>query len=218
MGKYLDFNDRENWLEIRINDVKESYFIPDEINNDICVDVGGNVGPFSIVHNKDFKRIIAFEPGTYAYNKYENNISKFNLDNVELYKLAVHNVSDETLHLKKWLLGKINESGNASTIISNQWDETEFEEVLSISLEDIFKRFNLEKINFLKVDCEGGEYNFLMNKDLSKIDYISIEIHHQLKEKADELINYLHEHFIVLNSKKSGGQKHIIETLKNKLI
>lgn len=216
MKNILHFNDRENWAEIRINDVKQSYFVPENTNDGLCVDVGGNVGAFSMVHSKDFKKIIAFEPATYSYGEYLSNMEKNNIDNVEVYQYAVSDISNKTLHLKPWLFG--NESGNASTITCEQWDETIYEEVISISLEDIFSRFNIERINYLKIDCEGSEYDFLMGKDLSKIDYISIEIHNQLKEKAQELFHYLQERFDVIDSHLSGRQKHLIATLKNKLI
>lgn len=217
MKQILHFDDSENWMEIRINDVKQSYYIPEGINNDICVDVGGNVGAFSMVHSKHFKRIIAFEPSTYSYGEYLKNISKNRLSNVRVIQLAVADLSNKTLHLKPWLFG--NQSGNASTIDSEQWDEGTYEEVQSTSLEDIFEKFNLSRINYLKVDCEGGEYDFLMNKDLSKIDCISIEIHHQLCERVQELVNYLQERFDIVNSHLSGGpQKQLIATFKNKLL
>ena len=214
MKKILHFNDREDWAEIRINDVKQSYFVPEGINNAVCVDVGGNVGAFSMVHYKDFGIIIAFEPATYSYGEYIKNMAKNNITNVEIFQYAVSDISNKTLHLKPWLFG--NESGNASTITCEQWDENIYEEVTSISLEDILERFNIERINYLKIDCEGSEYDFLMNKDLSRIYYISIEIHNQLKEKAQELFHYLQERFHVVDSHLSGRQKHLIATLKNK--
>jgi FkbM family methyltransferase len=170
MKQILHFDDRENWVEIRINDVKESYCVPEGIQNDICVDIGGNVGAFSIVHSKDFKRIIAFEPSTYSSSEYQKNMNVNNLNNVEVIQLAVSDVSNKILHLKPWLFGNL--SGNASTINSEQWDDNTYEEVQSISLEDIFEKYNISRINYLKVDCEGGEYDFLMNKDLTKIDYL----------------------------------------------
>ena len=216
MKQILHFEDRENWAEIRIKDVKENYYIPENIENDICVDIGGNVGAFSMVHSKDFKRIIAFEPATYSFGEYQKNMKKNNITNVEVIQLAVADTSGKILHLKPWLFG--NQSGNASTIDSEQWDDSIYEEVKSISLEDIFDNYNISRINYLKVDCEGSEYDFLINKDLSNIDYISLEIHHQLKEKAQELFEYLQKHFIVINSELSGRQKHLVATLKNKLL
>jgi len=46
------------------------------------------------------------------------------------------------------------------------------------------------------MDCETSEYNFLMNKDLSNIKYMAIEIHWQMGEKNwYKLIHYILNYF-----------------------
>lgn len=214
--RILQFKDAENWENIRCEDVRKSYFIPKNISNDICVDIGGNIGAFSLVNNKKFKKILAFEPSTYAFKKYKKNLKIHKISNVKVYQLAVYNKSNKILQLKNWL--KRNESGNASTIDSNDWNSKVYEEVKSISLEDIFLKNKLTRINYLKIDCEGAEYEFLMNKNLSNIDYISIEIHNQLEKKAEELFNYLSVNFFLIKSNRSGRLKHFIGTFKNKFL
>jgi hypothetical protein len=42
----------------------------------------------------------------------------------------------------------------------------------------------------LKVDVEGSEYEFLLGKDLSKINYITGEFHFE-QEKKDELNDWI---------------------------
>ncbi|MBK6668114.1 MAG: FkbM family methyltransferase [Saprospiraceae bacterium] len=37
------------------------------------------------------------------------------------------------------------------------------DEVQGISLTSIFSNFNIDKIDFLKMDCEGAEYEILLN-------------------------------------------------------
>ena len=64
------------------------------------------------------------------------------------------------------------------------------EEVNSTSIENIFSRFELSKIDFLKVDIEGAEYDFLMGKDLSKVRFLAIEAPVK-REKSLDLINYI---------------------------
>jgi len=210
----LKFNDRPDWKEIRIKDVKDSYFVPHEAHHGVCVDVGGNVGAFSLVHSIHFNKIIAFEPSTESIHEYIKNTG--HLDNVKVFRYAVGKQTGEYLKLKQWKLRDRKESGNASTIDCEDWDDSEFEEVMSISLETIFDIFQLDRINFLKCDCEGGEYDFLMNKDLSKIDYLSIEIHKQLGEKTNELRCYIETYFDVIEEKISGGIGQYIATYQNK--
>ena len=55
----------------------------------------------------------------------------------------------------------------------------------------IFRRFNLDKIDYLKIDCEGSELPFLLNKDLSNVDYIGMEIHFISFPSYIELMEYM---------------------------
>ena len=49
----------------------------------------------------------------------------------------------------------------------------------------------------MKVDCEGSEYEFLMNKDLSKISFLVMELHNGYlgEKKTEELLQYLNKFF-----------------------
>lgn len=208
----IKFNDPNDWLEKRIEGVKKAYIIPNKIKKDIAVDVGANIGAFSIVNTNKFKKIISFEPSDYSYDECKKNIKE--LENCDVYKYAVSNKSNQQLKLKAYKSS--NYSGNASTIESNLWDNNNFEIVNTISLDDIFEKFNINRINYLKIDCEGGEYDFLMNKDLKNIDSIGIEIHLQLKEKATELYKYLLNDFNIISELNDGITMHKELTLINK--
>ena len=50
MNKII-FNDPINWLELAIQEVKDSYLIPDFINKTNCLFLSINVGAFAIVNN-----------------------------------------------------------------------------------------------------------------------------------------------------------------------
>ena len=210
----LKFNDNQNWLNERINGVLKAYLIPIkfESKKPIAVDVGSNVGAFPIVNHNKFFKVICYEPSSYSFNECRKNVN--DLKNVEVFNFAVSDKSNNIVKLKSYKLGNV--SGNASTLDSDLWDDTQCEMINTISLEDIFINNNLSKIDYLKVDCEGGEYDFLINKDLSKIDYIAIEIHIQLNEKAFELINYLDKYFIRISELGNGKTIHYEITYKNK--
>jgi hypothetical protein len=56
--------------------------------------------------------------------------------------------------------------------------------VINVTLENIFELYNLDRINFLKIDIEGGEYSIFDNIDptlLNRIDKIAIETHDDVK-------------------------------------
>ena len=62
-------------------------------------------------------------------------------------------------------------------------------------MEDIIKRAGVY-IYYTKLDCETSEYNLLIDKDLSKIKYLGIELHWQIgKENFDRLITHILKYF-----------------------
>jgi len=64
--------------------------------------------------------------------------------------------------------------------------------VKSITLQNIFEENNISHCNFLKLDCEGAEYEILCNlptKYFKKIDKIVMECH--FVDKKPELIDGL---------------------------
>lgn len=74
-------------------------------------------------------------------------------------------------------------------------------DVESISIDGIYKLVN-KKINVLKVDIENAEYDFLVNKDISKVDFILIEISKASKnfnsKKRGKLIKYIQNFFNIV--------------------
>ena len=97
---------------------------------------------------------------------------KENISNVHIYNRAVHNLSGEFINIYKIDEGGKEHSGNASTEVihsSNNIPLTgETESVQTINLEDVLKIADSKYIDYMKIDCEGAEYNFLINKELSK--------------------------------------------------
>ena len=63
-------------------------------------------------------------------------------------------------------------------------DDTEYEEVQTMCLDDLITKalsvFGTKTVDLLKVDCEGSEYDFLIDQDLSKVDAIVLELHNWL--------------------------------------
>ena len=52
----------------------------------------------------------------------------------------------------------------------------------------MFDYFALNYVNFMKIDIEGAEYDFLLDKDLSMIHSLAIEIHGTFgQEKKNQL-------------------------------
>ena len=78
--------------------------------------------------------------------------------------------------------------------------------VFTINYEDIFKFLNVEEISLLKVDCEGSEYEFLLNSDLTKVNVICIEIHNWEGKShlQQSLIDHIEKTHETLSSKDTA--------------
>jgi len=168
-----------------------NYVVPEVVRNGSCIDIGGNSGEFSLKFKNFFKSIHIYEPQNECYDIIKNRTKA--MSHIELFQEAVYHTSDLVLTLISHFS---HDSGSVALdtdiIIEKEWEkDTKVNECKTISLEDVLKRMG-GKVDFMKMDCETSEYNFLMNKDLSNIKYMAIEIHHQIGEKNwHELINYI---------------------------
>jgi FkbM family methyltransferase len=129
--------------EIIIDKVYTKYF--DVEKNDIVVDLGANIGLWSYyIKNKKPKHIYALEPELECYITAKNNLKFYNNSTVINKAIA-----EKSGH--KVIKGLFNK--NSMVCYSNQDTSCP-----TISLKDFVNEYNIDKIDFLKVDCEGGEY------------------------------------------------------------
>lgn len=122
----------------------EKYF---EVNEgDIVLDVGASIGPFtySILH-KNPKHVYCIEPSVVEHETLEKNVSQ---DNVTILKTAISNTN-----------GKLNT--NQIFGVNGQDVEVNCNKFTTLISEN-----NIERIDFLKTDCEGGEYGIFNIENL----------------------------------------------------
>lgn len=194
-------------MSVQASDIRRNYPIPNNIDKKLAVDIGANIGGFSMAYNNVFDEIIFFEANPKTYEIAKSNTIGYK--NVSGYNFGVSAESGVKLKLMNHL-NKSNNSVSCSPSITEtgmpHWDEV-IGEIETISLDSIYQMIGERRINFLKLDCENSEYEILLNKDLSNIDHISMELHWQMGEKKyNELIQYLDEFFII-----KGDKRFIIE-------
>jgi FkbM family methyltransferase len=161
------------------------------------IDIGAHFGYFSIFAHKNThpqSTILAIEPAALNFNQMCANLKENNIENVVLLQTALGaNNENSILHTGR--------SSNHS-LISNYrlLNKTESaENVKCTTLESILNKNNIEKIDFLKMDCEGSEYAIfesLSKAIFEKITTISMEFHDLKSEKytADFLIQLFIRH------------------------
>jgi FkbM family methyltransferase len=165
-----------SYKEIFIDKIYENNEV--EINkNDIVVDIGANLGFFSVyAKEKEPSKIYCFEPSKELYDCLKTNVGSD--DNVVFQKA----ISGED--------GKNNflyyDISSASGRLCN--NEEGGYEVETIGINSLINFLGVDKINYLKIDCEGCEKNIFENitkETISKIDKMVIEYH---SEEIKELI------------------------------
>ncbi len=159
--------------------------------DDVIVDIGANIGIFSIFAAlKTKNKIFAFEPFPENFEFLKHNIKRNNLNNISVNCLAVSD-KDGT---EKLYISEI--SGGHLLFDHNKKGElNRYVEVPSKTLETIIKENSLKKINFLKMDCEGSEgqiLNATPSSCFEIIEKIAIEFHDNVSSlNHDEIINLL---------------------------
>lgn len=151
-----------------------TYFIDKKFHkSNIFIDVGGNLGYYSICFSDNFEEIFCFEPNKENTLKIEKSIIENKISNIEVIKKPVASKS----LLKFSPVNRNNHDGNnvggIQYVASNDGIET-------ICLDDFIKSKNLEHIDLLKIDIEGGELDCLNGAresiETKKIKNILIEI------------------------------------------
>lgn len=168
---------------------------------EIVIDIGGNVGMFSIFLAKKFPflKIYAFEPVFENWKNFKRNLvlNDISNKNIKLYNLAVTSHGDFvklTTNLKNSgassMVDELNANYNPHAIKT--------ETVKSITLDEIMDKYEIKKCRLLKIDCEGAEFEILYNsKRLKDIEYIVGETHSfdNKNNNRQALIKYLGQYF-----------------------
>ena len=179
---YVRDNTLDNFI---VNSIwKNNEYFYREINiepGNVVVDIGCHVGAFSILAaKKGASKVLSFEPLQENYNSFIDNIELNNVtDIVKPFNKAVYYSNNDVFINHGTVSG--NETG--SSFLSNSREI----KVETITLNNILK--DLETCDFLKIDCEGSEYNILKNSDLSKVKKISMEVHK--RDRNNEIITHL---------------------------
>lgn len=128
---------------------------------DVVLDIGASIGPFaySILH-KNPKQVICVEPSHLEHDTLNANVGK---DIVSIIKKAIGPV-DGTITIDEVF------GANGQMM-----------EIPSIRFDTMIKENNIERINFLKTDCEGGEYDIFNVENLfwikDNVDFVVGEWH-----------------------------------------
>jgi FkbM family methyltransferase len=190
-------NDDGMLEEIWINNVyTPNKFVIHE--NDVIVDIGAQKGFFSIFAgiNNNVK-VYSFEPEPLNFSFLQENVKLNGLEkNIFIFNLAVAKNSGK----KRLFIDESNTGGHSMFTKTGN-----FLNVNCITLPEIMESHKLNKINLLKMDCEGAEYEILFNteeKFFKKIDKIVMEAHEFDNHRIVDIEKFLIKLEYIVN--KSG--------------
>ncbi|MBA4383841.1 MAG: FkbM family methyltransferase [Anaerolinea sp.] len=156
----------------------------------IILDIGAALGDYAVWAAKQTPhgRLIAVEPYPPSVSLLRSNIEKNHVYNVELFAGAIAASSGlTTLQVEQ---GSIVQNSTAVNQKSGQGVE-----VKTASLDDLFAQYDISKCDYLKMDCEGGEYEILFSTSaqlLAKIERICMEVHDGMtSHNREDMIKFL---------------------------
>jgi FkbM family methyltransferase len=172
----------ERWLRDMLDEIfyKKEYDYK-EVNvqpGDVVLDLGGNIGSFaSYAISKGASKVYTVEPFEEYVDLLKTNLARYE-DKVVIIPYGASNMTGESV---------INMNFENNTILDNVYKENNWgtEEkkftIKNLDINDLLKRYNIERVDFLKVDIEGSEYavfdslsaDYLKNK----VERVAVEYH-----------------------------------------
>jgi len=146
--------------------------------NSVIVDIGAHIGAYAIYAALNAKKVFAFEPHPANYKLMLHNIKQNKIKNIKTFQKAVSSKKGRI----KLFISKVN------TGMHSLYETESKKKILvnSTTVPEIITRYRIPKIDILKIDAEGAEYDIILNlpkKTLNKIKTIIFEYHDYLNLK-----------------------------------
>jgi len=159
--------------------------------NDVVVDIGANIGIFSLyASTKTSGPIHCFEPFPENFDFLKRNVSLNSSENIKPHNLAVSDkAGSQKLFISESSGGHLLFDHNIHGVIHNNI------EIHTTTLECLMDENSLSRIDFMKLDCEGAEGQIIQSTSidyLSRINKIAMEFHDNVSViKHDEICSIL---------------------------
>jgi FkbM family methyltransferase len=130
----------------------------------VCIDVGAQMGYLSLAMATSAGRttlVHAFEPEDINAARFRENMALNNIENVQLHREAVSNI-EGTLHL---FLSKTANAGTHSTLYNERTVTEESIQIPATTLDAFARATNLPRLDLIKVDVEGAEFEVIQGAD-----------------------------------------------------
>ena len=201
---YIDKNHEPEIAELMVKYIK---------HGDIVLDIGANIGYHSILMSQcvgDYGKVIAFEPVPEMQNKFIENMELNSSKNIILNKFALSNNHGKI----KFYADFTDDTGTSSAI--KMRDTMEEIEVDIKTLDSL----NIPKVDFIKIDVEGFEWNVIdggrntieRNKPIIIFEYSPVFYEKFDPSHSSKILEYLIENYILYDI--DNYKEKIIDIIK----
>jgi len=204
LGEYRKFyglaDDASSWFTYYETLIKEYYKQLELKEGDTVIDIGGHYGFFDLYAlDKKVSHIHVIEPTKTSFDVLSKNLRGFK--NVRKHNLAISSDNeDRTFNVVgPSATCTFHENYNTSEENPNSQGIIKKENVRCLTFDQFMKNNNIDRIDALKMDCEGAEWDILptINDDFFKFKLrkFSMEAHEfgidNMKERAEEFVSKL---------------------------
>lgn len=203
----------ERWLRDMVDEIfyKNEYDYK-EVNvqpGDVVLDLGGNIGTFaSYAISKGASKVYTVEPFKEYVDLLGTNLARYQ-DKVVIIPYGASNTTGESV---------INMNFENNTILDNVYKENNWGSedkkftINTLDINDLLQRYNISRVDFLKVDIEGSEYavfeslsaDYLRNS----VEKIAVEYHWNYQGQLSQVIKKLEScGFVVYQMETNSNAK-----------
>lgn len=183
-------------------------------NKNVVFDIGANIGLWTaFILEKGAKYVYAFEPNKLAISQLKNNFK--NNEKVSIIPKGIY-------HEHTKIPFYVDATNSLISSVVNGDDKVLAYEIDTLTIDDVITSNNIDKIDLLKMDIEGAEFDIFDNitvETMNKIDSLLIEYHDFYfsdgDRKVDNLVRELED--FGFHVTKPEGVKYVFATrLKKK--
>jgi FkbM family methyltransferase len=149
---------------------------------DIVVDVGSSVGPFTYTAALNgAKKVYLLEPSNNLIKTSIKNLSNLMINGDDKFAFVNYAISDQDR------FDVVKTDSNSNVFGNNETFNT-------MKFSTFIDKYKIDHIDFLKIDCEGGEYDIFIEENMdflkNKVKFISAEIHFRtIKASPDKFFD-----------------------------
>ena len=176
----------------------------ENVKDAVVLDVGGNIGAFSLYASKYAKQVYTLEPSLIHFNTILHMLKHNEIENVKPIKKALFiDNKDYDFHHNKnrtmYSLHQAVEDGSEKP-----------EKIQAISLDKLFEEEKIDHVNLMKLDVEGTEVEIISSEGFAKvadkIDVVIGETHAWSGRHPNQIIDAFKQNGFIVESIPGDAQ------------